>query len=228
MRTTLVMASLAIALLVGPGATVGAPSPMTWTDVGSRSASSGTFTAAAPLCPSGTVTDVGGLVGIKTRHTCADGSGTFEFETSGGASVWRFSAGGTGRYAALRGSGNCHVTVNDDAFIRTCEAVADFDNTPPTARIDRLRISRAGRAEAVQMTFNMTDNVAANPVSYRVAVLAAGRRIGSKAGTRAGGTVAIVIKVRPPKRARRLTVVLRVADPLENARSVSRSVRLHH
>ena len=78
------------------------------------------------------------------------------------------------------------------------------------------------------MTFNMTDNVAANPVSYRVAVLAAGRRIGSKAGTRAGGTMAIVIKVRPPKRARRLTVVLRVADPLENARSVSRSVRLHH
>lgn len=228
MRITLVMAALAIALLVGAGGTIGAPSPMTWTDVGSRSASSGTFTAAAPLCPSGTVTDIGGLVGIKTRHTCADGSGTFEFETSGGASVWRFSAGGTGRYATLRGSGTCHVTVNDDAFVRTCEAVADFDNTAPTVRIERLRISRAGRAEAMQMTFNMTDNVAANPVSYRVAVLAAGRRIGSKAGTRAGGTMAIVIKVRPPKRARRLTVVLRVVDPLENARSVSRSVRLHH
>jgi hypothetical protein len=228
MRITLVMAALAIALLVGAGGTIGAPSPMTWTDVGSRSASSGTFTAAAPLCPSGTVTDIGGLVGIKTRHTCADGSGTFEFETSGGASVWRFSAGGTGRYAALRGSGTCHVTVNDDAFIRTCEAVADFDNTPPTVRIERLRIARSGRADAVQMTFNTTDNVAANPVSYRVAVLAAGRRIGSKVGTRAGGTMVIVIKVRPPKRARRLTVVLSVADPLENARSVSRSVRLHH
>ena len=86
MRMTLVMAALAICLLVGAGGTIGAPSPMTWTDVGSRSASSGTFTAAAPLCPSGTVTDIGGLVGIKTRHTCADGSGTFEFESSGGAS----------------------------------------------------------------------------------------------------------------------------------------------
>ena len=106
MRMTLVMAALAICLLVGAGGTIGAPSPMTWTDVGSRSASSGTFTAAAPLCPSGTVTDIGGLVGIKTRHTCADGSGTFEFESSGGASAWRFSAGGTGRYATLRGSGN--------------------------------------------------------------------------------------------------------------------------
>ena len=228
MRITLVMAALAIALLVGAGGTIGAPSPMTWTDVGSRSASSGTFTAAAPLCPSGTMIDIGGLVGIKTRHTCADGTGTFEFETNAGASVWRFSAGGTGRYATLRGSGNCHVTVEDDAFVRTCEAVADFDNTPPTVRIVRLRISRAGHADAVQMTFNMTDNVAANPVSFRVAVLAAGRRIGSKAGTRAGGTMAIVVKVRPPKRARRLTVVLRVADPLENARSVSRTARLRH
>ena len=186
MRTTLVMAAVAISLLVGSGGTIGAPSPMTWTDVGSRSASSGTFTAAAPLCPSGTVTDVGGLVGIKTKHTCADGSGTFEFETSGGASLWRFSAGGTGRYATLRGSGNCRVTVNDDSFVRTCEAVADFDNTPPTVSIERFRISRAGRADAVQMTFNMADNVAANPVSFRVAVLAGGRRIGSKAGTRAG------------------------------------------
>jgi hypothetical protein len=222
------MAALAIALLVGPAGTVGAPSPMTWTDMGSRSESSGTFTAAAPLCPSGTVTDIGGLVGIKTKHTCADGSGTFEFESSGGASVWRFSAGGTGRYATLRGSGSCQVTVNEDAFVRTCDSVADFDNTPPTARIDRLRISRAGRANAVQMTFNTTDNIAANPVSFRVAVLAAGRRIGSKAGTRAGGTMAIVIKVRPPKRARRLTVVLRVADPLDNARSVSWTARLHH
>ena len=228
MRMTLVMAALAICLLVGAGGTIGAPSPMTWTDVGSRSASSGTFTAAAPLCPSGTVTDIGGLVGIKTRHTCADGSGTFEFESSGGASTWRFSAGGTGRYATLRGSGTCQVTVNDDAFVRTCDAVADFDNTPPTVRVDRFRISRAGRADAVQMTFNMTDNVAANLVSFRVAVLAAGRRIGGKVGTRAGGTTAIVIKVRPPKRARRLTVVLRVADPLENARSVSRSARLRH
>ena len=79
------------------------------------------------------------------------------------------------------------MTVNDDAFVRTCDAVADFDNTPPTVRVDRFRISRAGRADAVQMTFNMTDNVAANLVSFRVAVLAAGRRIGGKVGTRAGG-----------------------------------------
>src|SRR5512133_3843110 len=144
MRTMLVMTALAIALVVVPGATLGAPGTMTWTDVGSRADLSGTFTAAAPLCPSGTMADIGGLVGIKTRHVCADGSGTFEFETNAGATKWSFSAGGTGRYATLRGSGTCRITMNDDSFVRTCEAIADFDNTPPTVGINRLRISGVG------------------------------------------------------------------------------------
>jgi hypothetical protein len=226
MRTMLVMSALAVALVVVPGATLGAPGTMTWTDVGSRTEQSGTFTAAAPLCPSGTMTDIGGLVAIKTRHTCADGTGTFEFETNAGATRWWFSAGGTGRYATLRGSGTCRVTMNDDSFVRTCEAVADFDNTPPTVAIKRLRISRAGRAQSVRLTFNTADNVTGNAVSFRAAVRAGSRVLGSKRGTTSGGTTAVALKVRAPTRAQRLTIVLSVADPLGNSRSVSRSVRL--
>ena len=223
MRTILVMAALAAALVVVPGATLGAPGTMTWTDVGSRTEQSGTFTAAAPLCPSGTMTDIGGLLGIKTRHTCADGSGSFEFETNAGATRWSFTAGGTGRYATLRGSGTCRITMNDDSFVRTCEAIADFDNTPPTVGINRVRIVRAGRAQSVQLTFNAADNVAGNAVSFRAIVRAGSRALGSKAGTTSGGRTALVVKVRAPRRAKRLTVLLRVADPLGNARSVSRS-----
>lgn len=229
MRTALAAATLALALVVGVGATLGAPSPMSWTDVGSVTERNGTFTAPAPLCPSGTVSETGGLVGIKLRHTCADGTGTFDYETRGLGNRWSFSAGGTGRYATLRGSGTCRLTLNDDGtFVRTCEAVADFDNTPPTAAIERLRISRAGRAYLVQMTFNAADDVAGNAVSYTVGVQAAGRRIGSKAGTTAGGTTPLALKVRPRKGSPRLTIVLRVADPLGNARTVSRSMRLRH
>jgi hypothetical protein len=226
MKTMLVMTALAVALVVVPGATLGAPGTMTWTDVGSRTDQTGTFTAAAPLCPSGTMTDIGGLLGIKTRHTCADGSGTFEFETNAGATRWSFTAGGTGRYATLRGSGTCRITMNDDSFVRTCEAIADFDNTAPTVGINRLRVVRAGRAQSVQLAFNAADDVAGNAVSFRASVRAGSRALGSKAGTTSGGTTALVVKVRPPKRAKRLTVVLRVADPLGNARSVSRSARL--
>ena len=229
MRTTLFVAAVALALAVGAGVTRAAPSPKTWTDVGSRSDGTGTFTAQEPLCPAGTFRDIGGLLGIKVRHTCADGSGTFDFETSGLAGEWRFAPGGTGRYATLRGSGRCDITfIDDNTFSRTCEAVADFDSTAPSAGIERLRLSRAGRAYSVRMTFRAADNVAENVVSFRADVLAAGRRIGSKSGAAADGTTTVALKVRPAKRARRLTVVLRVADPLGNARTVSRSMRLRH
>ena len=228
MKTTLVMTALALALVAAPGAAVRAPSPMAWTDYGTTASPDGTFTAGAPLCPSGTARQIGGLVGIKIRHTCADGSGDFDFASSGlGNRSW-FS-GGTGRYSTLRGFGVCRLTLNDDGtFVRACEAVADFDDVPPTATIERLLVTRAGRGHAVKLAFSAADNVTANAVSYRADVLAAGRRIGRKVGTGAGGSTAIELKVRPPKRARRLTVVVQVTDPLGNARSVSRSARLRH
>jgi hypothetical protein len=228
MKTTLVMAALALALVAAPGAAVQSPSPIAWTDFGTVTGAEGTFTAGAPLCPSGTTRQVGGLVGIKIRHTCADGSGEFDFGSSGLGNRWWLSAG-TGRYSTLRGYGVCRLTLNDDGtFVRPCEAVADFDNVPPTASIERLVASRAGRGHLVQMTFSTADNVTGNAVSYRADILALGRRIGRKDGTSAGGTTSIELKVRPPKRARRLTVVVRVTDPLGNARSVSRSARLRH
>ena len=228
MKTTLVMAALALALVAAPGAAVQAPSPMAWTDYGTTTSRDGTFTASAPLCPSGTAREVGGLVGIKIRHTCADGSGEFDFGASGLGNRWSISAG-TGRYSTLRGYGVCRLTLNDDGtFVRACEAVADFDNVPPTASIERLLVTRAGRGHSVRLAFNAADNVTANSVSYRADVIAAGRRIGRKVGTSAGGSTAVELKVRPSKRARRLTVVVQVTDPLGNARSVSRSARLRH
>ena len=198
------------------------PGQMTWTDTGLRSGSTGTFTAAAPLCPTGTTKDVGGIVGIKMQHTCADGSGTFEFEAEGG--TFHFTAGGTGRYASLRGTGSCSVTQNDDGtFTRPCHALADFDDTAPSASIKRVHVSHAGRGDRVQATFETSDDVDGNPVSYRLSAAAAGRALGHATGTTLGGSVKVSLKVKPPKRAHRLTVSLHVVDPLGNARTVTRS-----
>ncbi|MEK6273743.1 MAG: hypothetical protein AABM30_00220 [Actinomycetota bacterium] len=223
-------AGLVLALGVGAIAVgrpaLAIPSPMTWTDLGARGESTGTFTAAEPLCPSGTFKDIEAAIGLKSVHTCTDGSGTFEFEAIGN-SPGSFTGGGTGRYATLRGSGPCRVTVNDDGtFVRTCNVVADFDNTAPSARIERLRLSRVGRAVRMQVTFATADNVAENAVSYRLQAVAAGRRLATRAGTTAGGTVRMALTVRPPRRARRVTISLRVADPLGNARTVARSPSL--
>jgi hypothetical protein len=199
---------------------------MTWVDAGFRGASDGTFTAAAPLCSSGTWKDVGGTIGIKMQHTCADGSGTFEFEASG-LGVLHFSAGGTGRYSSLRGKGSCSVVQNDDGSItRSCHALADFDSTAPTVALKNLDVLYSGRGFNLQASFTTKDNVAANAVKYRLSVSAAGRVLGHAAGTTPGGTVRVSLRARLPKRARRITVSLRVADPLGNARTVARSVRL--
>jgi hypothetical protein len=225
--TALVLALGAAALALGRPA-LAVPSPMTWSDYGTRGEQTGTFTASEPLCPSGTFKDIEATVGLKSVHTCGDGSGTFEWSVIGLTS-WSFTGGGTGRYETLRGRGTCHLTVNDDGtFLRTCTAIADFDNTAPSARIKTLRLSRVGRAYKMHLTFATADNVAGNAVSFKIEAVAAGRRIGGKAGQTAGGTLEIALTVRPPKRARRVAVSLRVADPLGNARTVGRSSSLPH
>jgi hypothetical protein len=199
---------------------------MTWVDSGFRGGSEGTFTAAAPLCSSGTFKDVGGTIGIKTEHTCADGSGTFDVEASG-VGAPHFGAGGTGRYASLRGKASCSIVQSDDgSFTRSCQALADFDSTAPTVAVKSLDILLAGRRFQLQAAFLTRDNVAENAVRYRVSVLAAGRALGHAAGTTPGGTVRVSLRGRLPKRARRLTVSVRVVDPLGNARTVTRSARI--
>jgi hypothetical protein len=199
---------------------------MTWTDTGLTSANTGTFTAAAPLCPGGTFRDVGGTTAIKIQYTCADGSGTFEFEAVG-TGLFHFTAAGTGRYVTLRGSGNCSVTQNGDGtFTRPCHALADFDSTAPSAAYKTLDVLRAGRRFSLQAAFRTNDNVAGNAVKYRLSVSAAGHALGHVAGTSPGGTVRVSLKGRLPRRARRITASLRVVDPLGNARTVTRSGRI--
>jgi hypothetical protein len=223
LRRILLLVALAVPLTLIAGSAHAVPGQMTWTDSGLRGSSTSTFTAAAPLCSSGTVRDVGGIVGIKMQHTCADGSGTFEFETFG-PNQFRFTAAGTGRYASLRGSGSCSVSGNDDGtFTRPCHALADFDDTSPSAAIKSAHVSRAGRAFKLRAVFETSDNVDGNAVSYRLSVAGAGHTLGHIAGSTLGGSVKVSLKVKPPKRARRLTVSLHVVDPLGNARTVSRS-----
>jgi hypothetical protein len=220
-------AVLAIAAQPSPGAP-SSPSEMTWIDTGQGSGGTITFTAASPLCPSGSVRDVGGITGIKMEHTCADGSGSFEFEVIG-TGHFHFSPAGTGRYSTLRGTGSCSVTQNDDGtFTRSCHALADFDSTAPTVAFKTLDVLIAGRRFNLQAAFRTTDNVPGNAVNYRVSVSASGHALGHTTGTNPGGTVRVSVGGRLPKRAHRLTVSIRVVDPLGNARTVTRSVRIRH
>ena len=217
---------LALPLTLAAGSAHAVPSQFAWTDTGRSSGGPIAFTAAPPLCPSGTVRDVGGITGIKMEHTCADGSGTFEFAVIG-LGIFHFTPAGTGRYATLRGSGSCSVTQNQDgSFTRSCHALADFDNTAPTARIGKLDILLTNRWSRIGATFTTSDDVAGNAVAYRLSVAAAGRTLGHVTGSTPGGRVNASFRMNVPRRAKRLVLSLKVSDPVHNARTVTRSLKV--
>ena len=226
MRRAWLLLLLALPLILAAGSAHAVPGQFAWTDTGQSNGGPITFTADAPLCSSGTVRDVGGITGIKMQHTCTDGSGTFEFEVLG-TGHFHFNAAGTGRYASLRGSGSCSVTQNGDGtFTRSCHALADFDDTPPSATIKALDVLLGRHGFNLQAAFATSDNVAVNTVKYRFSVTAVGHALGHATGTTPGGTVRVSVGGRLPRHARRITVSLRVVDPLGNARTVARSMRI--
>jgi hypothetical protein len=217
---------LVLPLTLAAGSAHAVPSQIAWADTG-VSGGPITFTAASPLCTSGTVRDVGGTIGIKMQHTCADGSGTFEFEVIG-TGHFHFSAAGTGRYASLRGTGSCSLTQNQDGTVtRSCHALADFDNVAPSARITNVDVLIANRFSRVAATLETSDNVQGNAVSYRLSVTAAGHALGHAIGSTSGGSVAASVRVKLPKHVRRFALSLKVSDPLHNSRTVTRSLRVH-
>ena len=127
-RTCVALAVLAcVAVIVAPPAHAQDTTIITDVTFPEQGAPFGTFTATAPLCPSGTFVDqfvaAGGFpsghahaVTVRKTFTCADGSGTFtvlfhpqltQATPSGCEEAGPFAVvGGTGAYAKLRGHGD--------------------------------------------------------------------------------------------------------------------------
>ena len=186
----------------------------------------GTFTASAPLCSTGQFTDSpGGLLRVDVTFTCADGSGSFGISSQ---ERWKIRAGfGTGRYADLRGAGSEQLLppTDDGTLVRIYEGAVDFDAAAPTASIPPVRVSRTGRsAYLLRMSFVAVDNVPENAVSFTARITAGGRRLAARAGQVSGGRVSLSVRLRTSQRVVTVSVVF--ADPLGNARTVNRNVRL--
>ena len=205
----------------------------------------GRFTASAPFCSAGTAVDVRDVVleplTVLRRHTCDDGSGTFTallpgaIAEHGGTGTWKIVEG-SGRYATLRGVGTytgerLSGDPNDFLSIKyrtTWQGVVDFDAVAPslalTARAKKL--VRPARTYSLRLDLSLTDNVAGAAISYSVALHAAGRFVGSRAGTTSSGHATVGLRIRPPRRARRVQVVVTATDAVGNAGTLTRSLRL--
>jgi hypothetical protein len=206
----------------------------------------GTFTASPPFCRSGTVADLEfhGSAAVTRSYTCGDGSGTMtlrstvpaaEHETEADGS-WRI-LGGTGNYAALRGKGAwASVRLAGDptdsstvVFRSTLRGIADLDDVAPRIIVSRAtatKLRRPAGAYLVRIRFSAADNVEGNVVSYLLEIAAGSSPLAGRAGRTASGSVTLAFRIRPPKRSRSVRVEIKASDPLDNDRTLARTIRL--
>lgn len=199
----------------------------------------GPFTSSSPFCPSGTVVDLRHSGDSATRlYTCDDRSGTLTMQVTNflaehapsGTGAWRIVEG-TAPYATLRGKGTWTTLPGegaDEPFRSTLKGIADLDNEPPTITISRVtseKLVRPADTYSIRIVFSARDNVDGNPVSY--GVTAAGQsRISTRTGRTVSGPVTVTLKARLSKGERRVRLDVTAADPLDNERRVSRTLRL--
>lgn len=201
----------------------------------------GTFTAPAPLCPSGTWLGDSEEEGDGIRDfTCDDGSGTFTADfvgdsehQTGAKGPWAIT-GGTESWAKLRGKG---TAVTDSStgpgsspivFTSTWTGVIDFDDSGPLLKVKSIKVtgSKAPRARrTVTVSFSAVDNVPANAVTYRVTATS-GQYFGVVAGpvTAGQGTATFVFRTR--QAADTMQLGIHVLDPWENETNIVRVVKL--
>jgi hypothetical protein len=204
----------------------------------------GLFTASAPFCSAGRAYDVRHFEGepltVLRIHTCDDGSGSFTAfmptvrGEHGGSGAWRI-VDGTGAYATLRGVGTYTGTLTSgdaNAFetisYRTeWRGVVDFDANPPaienfTATVRKLR----QRVPAYTLRIGVTARDPSLPISYTVDVRAGRALLDLKQASTASGRATITVRIRPPRAARSVRILLTARDALGNEASTSRAFRL--
>ena len=167
-------------------------------------------------------------------YSCADGSGSMTMRVTtpipehvtGAGGAWTI-LGGTGRYVSLRGKGRySSVQTGGDpadlasiAFRSASTGIADLDAEGPQIVIASARAAKLRRPAGmylVTVRFSARDNVAANLVSYRMAVRAGSADLAFRSGTTTSGTVKLGLRLRPPKRAPSIRIEIVATDPLDN------------
>jgi hypothetical protein len=146
-RLVIVIASLTLVVVAAPATAATPPTPVTITGTvifPESGPATGTFTASAPLCPSGTIEVLGGVfvgfqsnqfarIGVRQLFTCNDGSGSFVLQLTvrldpTGTTTFRWSVlSGTGDYAKLHGTGTGTGAPIQDGIVDTYTGTVHFD-----------------------------------------------------------------------------------------------------
>ena len=145
-----------------------------------------------------------------------------------------------GRDRRLRnpaGKGSGHVdssTGSDDAtgpraaFTDTWTGVVDFDAAAPTGAISRVGVVRPRTSHAAwtaRIRFRAHDNDRTNPVRFS-ATVTADPFFAVRNGRVKNGNGSLTVAFHPAKGTRRLRIVLELADPWDNTRTLRKNVLL--
>lgn len=201
----------------------------------------GRFTASAPFCSSGTAVDIRDIeiepLTVLRTHTCDDGTGSFTafmpalLGEHGGIGTWKI-VDGTGRYATLRGIGTYagHIISGDPerfdtvVYSTTWQGVVDFDAVPPTfaATATSKKLRKPTRTYTIRTVLNAQEG----QIAYSVDIRAGKSFLAFKQGTSASGRVTVALRIRAPKGARNVQVIVTVTDEVGNESTTTRAVRL--
>jgi hypothetical protein len=203
----------------------------------------GTFTASAPFCSAGDVSDLSfqGSTSVTRSYTCSDGSGGITVRSTtpilehdtGGTGTWRI-LDGRGQYASLRGNGrwtSLYLGGNSAdwatlTFRSTSTGIADLDDNAPEIALTRASATKLGRPQGaylLRIGFSARDK---NAVAYRLRVTAAGSPLATKSGTAVSGSVLVSLRIKPPTQTRGVRIEIVGTDPLDNQRTLVRPVKL--
>jgi hypothetical protein len=201
----------------------------------------GRFTASAPFCSAGKAVDTRDIeiepLTVLRTHTCDDGSGSFTafmpalLGEHGGNGSWKI-VDGTGGYATLRGIGTYsgHITSGDPGrfetivYTTTWQGVVDFDAVAPT--VDAIATSKKLRKPARTYSVRTVLDAHEGPVTYSVDIRAGKSFLAFKQGTTTSGKTTTTLRIRAPRGARSVQVIVTVSDRVGNENTSTRTVKL--
>ena len=92
------------------------------------------------------------------------------------------------------------------------------------SRTTKLR--HAAGAYSIKIALTLHDDVEGNPVRYTLSASSGGLELARRAGTATTGELAMTLPVRPPAGAKTVRLLLTGEDPVGNAVTVIRAVKL--
>jgi hypothetical protein len=199
----------------------------------------GTFRSGAPFCGSGTMVDPPSPHGAL-QLSCDDGTGSLTVSiapVSQVASPWNASwriLDGSGSYAGLRGKGSLRKEVlrsdpGNFSARSTFQGVVDRDVVAPTITLSSTvtKLRRPAGVYSINVALALRDDVEGNPVSYtlRVATIHRGIELARTFDTKTNPTRTLTFRIYPP-RVKAVRLQLAAEDPLGNASSLTRALKL--